>query len=346
MKQTLSALSVTNDVPHGALPVASLYELPDLSILTISGVDAVSFIQGQVTNDIAGADLGSARLAGYCTAQGRLLATMVLTHMPAVTDAAPALSVLIRKDIVESVVKRLKMFVMRAKVNIAESTMVVSGVSTTQEHVVHLETLLGHALPAPVWQTQHHTTGIWIAAPRTAAQPTLLRWWWLTNPTQSISKEGLSNTLALRPASAWQAQDIEAGLPWVSAATQDMFIPQTLNLDLIEGVSFTKGCYPGQEIVARSHYRGTVKRRMALGTIDAEANVASEWMLPGTDIFDRSREDQACGRIVNIATVENTIFVLFEASFEAVDHAALCVASATGPALTIHRLPYATRPIP
>ena len=66
-------------------------------------------------------------------------------------------------------------------------------------------------------------------------------------------------------ADAWRAADLAAGIPWIGAATQDLFIPQTVNLELIQGVSFTKGCYPGQEVVARSHYRGTVKRRMAYG---------------------------------------------------------------------------------
>ncbi len=344
MTQTLSAQSLKNDAPPGALPVASLYELPELSVLNISGADAVTFIQGQVTNDIAGADLGTSRLAGYCTAQGRLLATMVMVHMPVVANDPPALSVLIRQDIAESVVKRLKMFVMRAKVSITSSPLSVSGVSTTQEGLAQLESLLGHPLPTTAWQARHHPTGVWIAAAQSAAQPAQLRWWWLTDISHTSVKEGLKNTLALRPTAAWHAQDIEAGLPWVTAATQDLFIPQTLNLDLIEGVSFTKGCYPGQEIVARSHYRGTVKRRMALGTIAAEHNQAPASVLPGADIFDRSREDQPCGHIVNAATVENTTFVLFEATFEAVDHDALCVASVTGPPLSTHPLPYPTRP--
>src|SRR3546814_3190939 len=87
------------------------------------------------------------------------------------------------------------------------------------------------------------------------------RWWLITDESDPAPSLPAGNT------ARWQADDIAAGLPWVQAATQDLFIPQTLNLDLIDGVSFTKGCYPGQEVVARSHYRGTVKRRTAYGVV-------------------------------------------------------------------------------
>src|SRR3546814_19635531 len=93
------------------------------------------------------------------------------------------------------------------------------------------------------------------------------RWWLITDESDPAPSLPAGNT------ARWQADDIAAGLPWVQAATQDLFIPQTLNLDLIDGVSFTKGCYPGQEVVARRHYRGTVNRRTAVGLIAAPAGL-------------------------------------------------------------------------
>jgi folate-binding protein YgfZ len=138
--------------------------------------------------------------------------------------------------------------------------------------------------------------------------------------------------------------DIQAGLPWIEARTQDLFIPQTLNLELIGGVSFTKGCYPGQEIVARSHYRGTVKKRMALGRLVPNCDDAP---LPGSDIFDASQPGQACGRLINVSTLEadgkSTQWVLFESSFEAYDRQQLRAVDDKGPMIETVALPYTTR---
>src|SRR5690606_20468615 len=130
----------------------------------------------------------------------------------------------------------------------------------------------------------------------------------------------------------WHAADLAAGLPWIGAQTQDLFIPQTVNLDLIEGVSFSKGCYPGQEVVARSHYRGTVKRRMALGTLSAAVPAAE----PGADIYDARQAGEPCGRIVDAA--ERT--VLFEAPLDAVEGGDLRLGAPDGPAIAPRALPY------
>ena len=152
----------------------------------------------------------------------------------------------------------------------------------------------------------------------------------------------------------WHGQDISAGLPWIEAATQDLLIPQTLSLDLIEGVSFTKGCYPGQEIVARSHYRGTVKRRMHLGTIEQSPGLS---LKAGADIFDAQGSEQACGRVINIAqpvglasddtnsaSSAGNAYVLFETTFDALEHNALHLGARDGAPITLLSLPYTTKP--
>jgi len=105
-------------------PKATVYTLPDLAVFDVSGADAVSFIQGQITNDIAGAASHTACLAGYCTPQGRLLATMVLHHVKPSVDATTNLTGIIKRDILPTVLKRLSMFVMRAKAKLSESASV------------------------------------------------------------------------------------------------------------------------------------------------------------------------------------------------------------------------------
>ncbi len=312
--------------------LATLHPLEDLAVVQAVGAEAVTFLQGQLTNDIAGAGPDQARLAGYCTAQGRLLATLVAWHgAPCIDDGAPVVHALVRQDILAPLLKRLGMFVMRAKVKLSAAPLQVVGVMIDRSHLETFCKNLGHALPTTPWQALQSETGTWIAAPCTGN----LRWWWIAGQEHVASCAALLEQLTVSSPQAWHVQDILAGLPWIEAATQDLFIPQTLNLDLIQGVSFTKGCYPGQEIVARSHYRGTVKRRMALGSTTAA-------VLPraGTDLYDGTAPAQPCGRLINAAGA----YVLFEAPFDAVEHAALHLGSADGPTVTPQPLPYSTRP--
>jgi folate-binding protein YgfZ len=331
-----------------------IYPLDDLAVFEVTGADALSFVQGQITNDILNLGAEHAKLAGYCTAQGRLLATMVFAALPEALDAG--LIGFMRQDILTPVLKRLSMFVLRAKVKLTPSTYNVVGVSMTATEVVSLTEALGHTLPQAPWQVAATPTGLWICAP--AAQQSSgkesLRWWWLASDSHAAACQHLNLPHALSTAAQWHGQDISAGLPWIEAATQDLLIPQTLNLDLIEGVSFTKGCYPGQEIVARSHYRGTVKRRMHLGTIELSAGLT---LKAGADIFDAQGSEQACGRVINIAEAASqatasaneagssgVAYVLFETTFEALEHNALHLGTRDGVPITLLSLPYANRP--
>lgn len=320
---------------------ARMYELADLAVFHITGADALSFIQGQVTNDIASASTLQSKLAGYCTAQGRLLATLVLNQLPETSTELPTIQGLIKRDLCEPVLKRLSMFVLRAKAKLSVTSQRVVGVSVTNDQKNRLEEQLGHTLPLTPWEVTHCASGSWICAPVRQGH----RWWWIVSNEQLNTQQALFNACLSQDSEEWHALDIDAGIPWIELSTQDVFIPQTLNLDLIEGVSFTKGCYPGQEIVARSHYRGTLKKRMALGqlAIQAEA-VGSTDLKAGMDVYQSQHPDQPCGRIINVAKTAQGIHLLFEVTFEAMDHDVLTAGSATGPVINLMPLPYALRP--
>lgn len=253
-------LSVQHKASH--LSTAKVYPLSALSVFEAKGLDALTFLQGQLTNDIVAPGIGQSRLAGYCTAQGRLLATMVLGQLPN-AEEVPTVRGLIRTDILTAVLKRLSMFVLRAKVTLRAEDLHVAGVCAPASQLAAMASELGHPLPTAQWETLHTATGTWIGAPSVLPSSqdseALSRWWWMAGAEHHAAVEKLRLSWAVAEASSWDCQDIQAGLPWIEARTQDLFIPQTLNLELIGGVSFTKGCYPGQEIVARSHYRGTVK---------------------------------------------------------------------------------------
>ncbi|MFW7341422.1 folate-binding protein [Pollutimonas sp. H1-120] len=296
--------------------------LPDLAVIEVSGADAADFLHGQLTHDVSGLAPDQARLAGYCTAKGRLLASMVVWRRA--SAEAPAILMLVKADIAESLIKRLSMFVLRAKAKLRLTDCGVAGMTQA-------DAPSGMPGPASPWTVAHDEAGTWIAAP--SADPDMRRWWRVTHESAKDSC-GLDGDSA-----SWRAGDIAAGLPWIQSATQDLFIPQTLNLDLIDGVSFTKGCYPGQEVVARSHYRGTVKRRMAGGLIASGRDLNAE-TLAATDTFDALRPDNPCGRIVNAAADPAGIRVLMEVQLADLGSADFRLGQADGPAIDLAALPY------
>jgi len=322
-------LHLIADPTHSCLRAAAL---PNLAVIAAQGADAVAFLHGQLSQDVQALADGQARLAGYCTAKGRLLATMVIWQ--AHDAGEPEVRMLVRADLAATLVKRLSLFVLRAKVKLRIAPLAVSGVQASAAHAQIIEQALGVACRGQPWQRVHLPHGDWITAP--SADPERLRGWWVADaPADTAPLDTNAASDQLR----WDAEDIAAGLPWISAATQDLFIPQTVNLDLIDGVNFGKGCYPGQEVVARSHYRGVIKRRMMGGRV---ADVTSA-ALPGVDVFEPGRPDQPCGRIVAAASVDGATRVLFEAPFDAVDAGGLRVGTAHGAMIQLVSLPYAVR---
>lgn len=325
-------------IPVRAEGCAQCAPLEDLAVFTASGADALSFLHGQLTQDVTGLPQDAARLAGYCTAKGRLLATMVMWRGTGDADDSPQFYGLVRQDLSQALIKRLSMFVLRAKAKLAAAPLHVAGVQATPEQAAALEAVTG-ALPRATWQRAALPSGTWIVAPSADDR---LRWWWIASDDQLEQSAALTQALGLASAQQWQAADLAAGIPWIAAATQDVFIPQTVNLDLIQGVSFTKGCYPGQEVVARSHYRGTVKRRMAFGTVaDASLQGAS---LTGVDVFDATQPGEAIGRVVQAASDAGVVSVLFETTLAALPEGDLRLASADGPRIAPAPLPYAINP--
>jgi len=317
--------------------------LPALSILSFEGQDAIAFLQGQITNDIADADSSTARLAGYCTAQGRLLGTMVAYQPLPSADASIKVLAIVRQDIASALMKRLGMFVLRAKVKISQPDLRAYGISCHRSGFAKLQADLNLELPVSSYTVAHNRYGSWICAPRSRKE--VLRWWLIRNPEQILDLPINAEQLCTVDEDTWNSQDLAAGLPWIQISTQDLFIPQTLNLDLINGVSFTKGCYPGQEIVARSHYRGTLKRRMAFGLVDLPSSDRLPITIqPGDDIIDTRDGNQACGRIINCVMTAEQAQLLFEAPFSAMANQGLALASYPESVIRQIDLPYSIMP--
>ena len=256
--------------------------LVHLGLIGLAGDDTVGFLHSQLTSDVRHLQPESAQHAAWCTAKGRMLASFLLYRQRVDYRA------LLSADLVEAMQQRLKMFVMRAKVTITDLSEAneVIGLSGPQA-----EAIMGSiGLPVP------------LAALKTAAfdQGTVLRLdhhRWLII-VASPAAEALWTALAARAhpvgTPVWQWLDIKAGLPLITAATKEEFVPQMASFDKIGGVSFNKGCYPGQEIVARTQYLGKVKRH--LYRVRADAPIGA-----GTPIIARDNPSHPCGLVVSAA---------------------------------------------
>jgi len=303
-----------------------------LGLIRATGDDAGTFLHTQLTNAVEDLAAGEARLAGYCSPKGRLLATMLMWR------DAEGIVLQLAGDIAAPILKRLSMFVLRAKAKLGDAgpALAVFGVAGPDAAAA----LAGAGLPAPAgeWQTAAGADGYTvIRLPDAAGQP---RWQVVAAAAQAEAVHArLAEKLAPAGAALWDWLDIRAGVPRIAAATQEQFVPQMVNLELIGGVNFRKGCYPGQEIVARSQYRGTLKRRMWLVHGDGEPAAA------GAEVFRPEDPEQPCGMIVNAAaSPEGGWDALAELKIDAAG-AALHAGHVEGPALAVKPLPYAV-PLP
>ena len=245
--------------------------LTHLGVLAASGPDAENFLHNQLTNDVLALEPGALHLAGYCSAKGRLLATLI------VWKSNESIMLLMPREILPGVQKRLQMFVLRSKVtlsDVSDQTVLIGAAAPDQQNIPWPDTAGRHASWTP-------STG-------------LQRALWMGPAEQAIKLwDALSANLPPADASRWRWLDIRAGLPMIVEATREQFVPQMVNFDLVGGVNFRKGCYPGQEIVARSQYLGKLKRRMRLASAHA-ALVAA-----GMEIFSDADPGQPCGLVVN-----------------------------------------------
>lgn len=331
-----------------------LASLGDFAVLRVQGQDARTFLHSQLSNDISRLGCNEARLAAYCTPKGRMLGSMMLWQEKE-EEGSPLLA-LIRNDVLEPLLKRLRMFVLRSKVSFEVTELQAFGASvagssvqaaTADQHTAQSEPVAAPSLsPAPAWQVRRGQLCTLVSAP--SANAALGRWWVI--PHEASDADQLTEILGLpwRPEGVWQAQDIEAGLGWVELANQEMFIPQSLNFDLNGGVSFTKGCYPGQEVVARAHFRGSVKRR----AVAAYCHLPKETELKaGMDVFDAGRPGSPAGRIVNAARLPGDSdlvqwYVFMEINLADLDQVDFRAVSSEGPAIKALPLPYALEPDP
>jgi tRNA-modifying protein YgfZ len=319
----VTRFTAPEDELAAARDAAVVCDLTPLATMRVSGPDAETFLQGQFTNDVAALSVGAAQYSAWCSPKGRMLANFLLLRTGAAT-----FEILLPASMIAALRKRLAMFVLRSKVTIEDTSAewvrigvggptaaaALRAASIEPPARFHCRTLDG-ALIAGVAGGRYM-----VLVPPATAEP-----FW-----DRVSS-------AARPAAfpVWQWLTIQAGVPIVTAATTDHLVPQMANWDALDGVSFRKGCYTGQEIVARTQYLGRLKERTFLAHVEATPPA------PGERLYSPAFGDQACGTVLNAAASPGGGSDLVAAlQIAAVQSGDLRIGSPSGTAISLLPLPY------
>lgn len=290
--------------PSGLVALLTAHISAHWGIIRVSGNDAETFLHNQLSNDIAALDTHSC-LAAWCDAKGRMLASMMVLREPNRTNA---FLLLCRSDLLPLLLQRLKMFVLRSKVileNASAEYDVHGFLGTAAQQAWQL---VADSKPMQDWhcihRMQHDTVSTYIVLPSG-------RILWLH--TRAKQDDMDCNDFSKLDINAWIWAEIASGIVMIEKTSSGNHIPQMLNYESVGAINFKKGCYPGQEIVARTQFRSTIKRRCYIMTIPACADVHigdSVWSIP-TDTPNNAFE---CGTVIQVASYKDNmaIFALLQ----------------------------------
>ena len=296
-------------------PFDGIAPLPLVGVIRAEGDDAVKFLHGQLTHDFALLDQQHARLAAFLSAKGRMQASFIgFKRSP--TEVLLVCS----RDLLAPTLKRMSMFVMRAKAKLSDASedFLLYGLAGDA-----IKKIAGSAIQESAKVDLGNISVIGL--PSAGTVPRAL---WAA-PAGTPAPEG-----APLPEGLWAWGEVQSGVATLTAPLVDTFVPQMLNYESVDGVSFKKGCYPGQEVVARSQFRGAIKRRAFIAHTDAPLQA-------GEELFGSADPDQACGVVAQAAPAPSggwdAIVVL---QLAAAESGALNAGGAGGPALHLGTLPY------
>jgi folate-binding protein YgfZ len=288
---------------HGVAP------LPHLGVIRAQGADAASFLHGQLTQDFALLGTGEARLAAFCNAKGRMLASFI-----GFQRAPDEILLVCSRDLLAATLKRLSMFVLRAKAKLSDASaeFALYGIAgQTGGGAPWTLARAGEACRVQLYPADGQQRALWVA------------------PASAPVPEG--------PALAtetWQWGEVRSGIATLTAPVAEAFVPQMLNYESVGGVNFKKGCYPGQEVVARSQFRGTLKRRAFIAHADAE-------LAAGQEVFQAADPEQPAGLVAEAArSPQGGWDAIVSLQVSAADAGGLHAQRADGPALHLLPLPY------
>ena len=306
-----------------ARDTAVLCDLTPWGVIALEGPDAAGFLQGQLTNDVTRLETGASQRSAWCSPKGRVLANFLLRRA-----AAERFELLLPAALIEPIAKRLRMYVLRADVDVADAS----------DRTVRLG-LGGPAAAACIAATVgvtpsvHHSTALEDASLVVLADNRFL----LLATPESAPVWWDTLVKRARPAGfvCWEWLTVRAGVPVVTPATQDRFLPQMLNLDALDAIAFDKGCYTGQEIVARTQYLGRLKERLALAHVDAPPPAT------GARLYASAFGDQPCATVASTAPAPGGGADLLAVAQIAALGEGLRLEHRDGPPVALLPLPYA-----
>lgn len=302
-------------------------DLSHYAVLAVQGEDAVKFLQGQFTNDVVKVDDQHSQLNALCSNKGRMLANF------RVFSSEGTIFITLPQELADTVLTRLQQYVLRAQVAMGDvsDSLLRIGISGEQAAAA-LEAHLG-ALPANCDDVVQYENAIVI---RCAGEHRFELY--ATPQHMPAHWQTLSADIKAVSADYWELLNIRAGIPVITTATSEAFVPQMANLELVNGVSFTKGCYTGQEIVARMHYLGKLKQRMYRISIDSKSVPAAGDTLSA----ENAKATQEVGTIISAQLAENgKVEALAVIQNTYVKEGKLKLAAPDGPDVSVLELPYA-----
>lgn len=308
--------------------------LTEFAVLKIENEDSANFLQGQLSQDIHAVQGNKALLASYSNPKGRVFATLLLWQDSHVKTTYYAL---VTADNAAFLQKRLSMFILRSKVKITQLNPSITGIwsTDTQALQAHFDAF------TPIWQTATTTDNKPQFTVATAENQYVIRYPSADNMTRVLSVNFDENTIAvdgfnLSDSKVWQQQDIIAAIPWIGERTREVFVAQSINQDAIGAINFKKGCYPGQEVIARSHYLGNLKRRTVIAILNH--TIEDTQALLASDVMDG---DNPIGQVVNAVALEGKTYLLIEVQLRSIeDGANIYLANVPSVALQTQMVPY------
>jgi len=302
----------------------AISDLSPLGLIRVRGGDARTFLQGQLTNDTTQVDTNQSQLSSYCSPKGRMLASF------RILERDGDLLLILPAERLDAILKRLKMFVLMSKVELDDVSGEFALVELSGDCASDLLPIDPPTANDAVTSLDGYSV-IRVPGDRPRFQ--------VLGPVDEIEAlwDEAEKTATPTAFSSWQLLDIRAGIPSVWENTVEAFVPQMANLQAVKGVSFTKGCYTGQEIVARMQYLGKLKRRMYRGRIDS-----AEAPSPGDELFsEHSASGQGAGRLVSTAPSPLGGYeVLAVVEISVAEAGGVHLGTPDGPRLEILDLPY------
>lgn len=324
--ESVNNYELSIDEEQDAFENLVLTDLSQYSVIEAKGDDVIDFFQGQFTNDMKLVDNNTSQLNAYCNPKGRILATFRITQQ----DDRYLLTM--HSSIVEATLKRLKMFVMRSKVELRDISDEIIKIGVAGNDAPPALSQVFENLPN---KTDESITKNNISTLKLAGDLPRYEIYGSVTDMKQIW-ETLSPQAKCIGANSWNILTIRAAIPEVVAETVEEFVPQMVNLQAINSLSFTKGCYPGQEVVARMHYLGKLKRRLFIGKMDLDS-------LPpaGTAIYSQQGDSQKVGQIVTASwSKNNQVELLAVLQIEKAEKGGLHIESAPQSLIELIDLPY------